>query len=91
MDPKYYGTKSLTSTLTTVFFQHIKSNLPEIINEIKEKAKDCEDRLKDLGPALPSNSTDKLSLVWEKITEYTENFKNSISGKYDPKRSGVRH
>ena len=91
MDPKYTGTKSLTTTLSTVFFQHIKNYLPVIIGEIKEKVKDCEDRLKELGPALPSNSTDKLGLVWEKITEYTENFKNSISGKYDPKRSGVRH
>lgn len=91
MDPRFYGTKSLTSTLTNVFFQHIKNYLPVIISEIKEKVQDCEDRLKDLGPAMPSNSTDKLALVWEKITEYTENFKNSISGKYDHKRSGVRH
>lgn len=28
-----------------------------------------------------------MQLVWEKITEFTDNFKNSISGKYDPKRA----
>lgn len=28
-----------------------------------------------------------MQMVWEKITEFTDNFKNSISGKYDPKRA----
>lgn len=28
-----------------------------------------------------------MRLVYEKITEFTENFKNSISGKYDSRRS----
>ena len=28
-----------------------------------------------------------MKLVYEKITEFTENFKNSLSGKFDHKRS----
>ena len=28
-----------------------------------------------------------MHLIWEKITEFTENFKNSISGKYDSNRA----
>ena len=47
------GTDILTCKLTKVMFTHIKHNLPEITKEIREKAKEVEDRLKDLGPPLP--------------------------------------
>lgn len=53
MDPKFLGTKALTSKLSTCLFHHIRSILPAIIKEIKDKLKECEDRLRDLGPALP--------------------------------------
>lgn len=86
MDPKYLGTQALTSKLTTIFFEHIKLFLPKIAKEIQEKIDDCEARLRELGPSMPEDSKDKMHLVWEKITEFTENFKNAISGKYDAKR-----
>ena len=47
------GTDVLTTKLTRVMFTHIKHNLPEITKEIKEKAREIEERLKDLGPPLP--------------------------------------
>ncbi len=72
-----------------MFFAHIRNFLPKIINEIGEKIKDCEDRLHDLGPALPADSKEKMHLIWEKITEYTSQFKNTIMGKYDPKRTSA--
>ena len=53
MDPKYLGTKALTQKLSTCLFNHIRNLLPAIIKEIKDKLKDCEDRLTDLGPSLP--------------------------------------
>ncbi len=86
MDPKYLGTKALTNKLSTILFKHIKTYLPKIIDEIKEKIRDCEDRLKDLGPPLPRDNKEKLHLIWNMITDFTENFKNSIRGKYDSKR-----
>lgn len=60
MDPKYLGTKALITKLTTVLYNHIKTYLPTIYNEIKEKIKDCEDRLRDLGPPLPRDNKEKL-------------------------------
>ena len=69
-----------------MFFEHIRSFLPKIIKEIGEKIADCETRLEELGPSMPVDVKDKMHLVWEKITEFTENFKNAISGKYDAKR-----
>jgi len=50
------GTEQLTSKLTKVLFTHIKHNLPEITKEIKDKQRDIEDRLRDLGPPLPVES-----------------------------------
>jgi hypothetical protein len=87
MPPGYLGTKALTNKLTTVMFNHIRKFLPAIVKEITQKIKECEDRLKDLGPPLPREEKEKIHLLWKMITNFTENFKNSIRGKYDGSRS----
>ena len=46
------GTANSTLRCTRIMFTHIKSLLPEIQKEIKDKVKDVDDRLKDLGPAM---------------------------------------
>ncbi|KAL4444748.1 hypothetical protein ABPG74_015956 [Tetrahymena malaccensis] len=89
MDPKFLGTKALTNKLSSVLFYHIRNILPSIVKEIKDKLKECEDRLKDLGPALPREQKDKMQLIWTMITDFTENFKNTIKGKYDQRRSNI--
>lgn len=71
-------------------FTHIKSILPEIQKEIKEKIKHVEDRLKDLGPALPSKRNEKIHLLWNMITDFCSIFRNTISGKYDPRQGRSR-
>ena len=58
------GTETLTNKLTKVLFTHIKHNLPEILKEIKDKIRDIEDRLKDLGPSLPMDGHEKMQLLW---------------------------
>ena len=89
MDPKFLGTKALTNKLSTCLFNHIRNLLPAIIKEIKDKLKECEDRLKDLGPSLPIEQKDKMQLIWTMITDFTENFKNTIKGRYDPRRTNI--
>lgn len=86
MDPKFLGTKALTTKLSSVLFNHIRTILPAIVKEIKDKLKECEDRLRDLGPSLPRDQKDKMQLIWTMITDFTENFKNTIKGKYDQQR-----
>lgn len=68
-------------------FTHIKHNLPQISNEIREKQRDIEDRLKDLGPPLPSGSTEKMHLLWNMITDFVTIYKNTITGRFDAKRN----
>ncbi|EGR30647.1 hypothetical protein IMG5_126860 [Ichthyophthirius multifiliis] len=72
MDPKYLGTKSLTTKL-----------------KIKEKIKECEDRLNELGPSLPRQNKEKMQMIWTLITEFVDNYRNSIKGKYDQKRTTI--
>ena len=57
------------------------------MKEIQSKIKDCEERLKDLGPPMPREYTEKMHLIWNMVTDFTETFKNQIRGKYEGKRS----
>ena len=76
------GTVSLTKKLTKVLFTHIKNYLPQIVKEINIKRRDVEERLRELGPPLPKESTEKMQLLWNMVTEFCTNFKNTIGGRY---------
>lgn len=86
MPPGLLGTDILTSKLTRVLFTHIKHNLPEITKEIREKVRDIEDRLKDLGPSLPADGPERMHLLWNMITDFITIYKNTITGRFDSKR-----
>lgn len=58
------GTQTLTSKCTKIMFTHIKSHLPEIMREIKDKIVDIELWLNNLGPPMPSEAKDKSHLLW---------------------------
>lgn len=89
MPPGYLGTEVLTQKLTKVLFTHIKSFLPDIIRETMLRVKDCEDRLRELGPSAPVDMRSKLQLLWNMVTDFIELFKNTIRGKYD-RRANTR-
>lgn len=89
MPPGFLGIETLTQKLTKILFHHIRNYLPEIMKEISIKIKDCEDRLKELGTSLPVTTKDKVQLLWQLITKFTENFKNALSGRYDSKLESV--
>jgi len=54
------GIGNLTNKLTKILFTHIKHSLPEIVREIKAKAKEAEDELRDLGPSMPVEQSQKM-------------------------------
>lgn len=87
LDQKLLGTEILTTKLTKVLFAHIKHNLPDITKEIREKQREVEDRLKDLGPPLPSTGNEKMHLLWNMITDFVTIYKNTITGKFDSRRN----
>ena len=87
MPPGYLGTEVLTQKLTKVLFTLIKSFLPEIIRETMIRIKECEERLRELGPSTPADLKSKLQLLWNMVTDFCEVFKNTIRGKYDKRGS----
>lgn len=54
MPQELLGTANLTKKLTKVLFTQIRNYLPEIVKEINVNRKDLEEKLRNLGPALPS-------------------------------------
>jgi vacuolar protein sorting-associated protein 1 len=80
------GTEILTQKCTRIMFTHIKTHLPDIMREIKDKMNQINDRLKDLGPPMPSLPKEKAHLLYNMVTEFCNLFKSTISGKYDARR-----
>jgi hypothetical protein len=83
------GTSTLTAKCTKIMFTHIKSHLPDIIKEIKDKIQDIESRLVNLGPPMPSEAKDKSHLLWNMITEFIKQFKDTLGGKQDNRGSEI--
>jgi len=54
------GIGNLTNKLTKILFTHIKHSLPDIMKEIRDKMKETEDDLKDLGPPMPAEAGEKM-------------------------------
>lgn len=81
------GCFELTKKLSKILFVHIKHSMPEIISEIKEKQKEAEMELKDLGMPMPSSASDKMHMLWNMITEFVQTYKNQIGGKFDARRT----
>ena len=88
MPPGYLGVDVLTQKCTRILFTHIKHNLPEIIREIRERQKETEGELRDLGPAMPSTQSEKMHLLWNMVTEFVTNYKDNIQGKYNARMAG---
>jgi hypothetical protein len=80
------GTDVLSSKCTKIMFTHIKSHLPDIMREIKDKMTQIDERLKDLGPSMPTSAKEKSHLLYNMVTEFCNLFKATISGKYDARR-----
>ena len=89
MPPGYLGCETLTNKLTRILFTHIKHSLPDIVNEIREKLKETEGELDDLGEPMPSSKGEKLHMVWAMITEFVQSYKNQIGGKFDAKKRAI--
>ncbi len=63
-------------------FHHIRAFLPKIIKRFKNEWKvyklilECDEKLKNLGPPLPTSTKEKMNLLWHIISDLSENYKN---------------
>jgi dynamin 1-like protein len=86
MPQNLLGIGNLTTKLTRILFTHIKHSLPDITREIKDKIKETEDDLRDLGPPMPGDSVEKMQILYSMITDFIQSYKNAIGGRYDSKK-----
>jgi vacuolar protein sorting-associated protein 1 len=64
------GIGTLTTKLTRILFTHIKHSLPDIMKEIRDKIKETEIDLQDLGPPMPGGGAEKMQVLWNMITDF---------------------
>jgi hypothetical protein len=67
--------------LTEVLEKNINKHLRSILNEVNEKAKECEAVIKSLGDPLPQDGKEKIHLIWKLLTQFTERYIGEIKGK----------
>jgi len=87
--PVTLGTEILSGKLSKVMFTHIKHNLPEITKEIKEKAKDIEERPQRSWTTLPSESTEKMHSV-DTVMNWTLSLSTRIPSQESSTLRGIR-
>ena len=83
MPSGYVGTDALVQKLTKIFYDHIKSFMPEIYKEIVAKINESDERLRELGNPLPGNEGEKLQFLWQITARFCESFKAQLRGQYD--------
>jgi len=67
--------------LTEVLEKNINKHLRSILNEVNDKAKECEAVIKSLGDPLPQDGKEKIHLIWKLLTQFTETYIGEIKGK----------
>ena len=76
------GTSSLINSLSTVFFDVVKSELPKIKNEILIRKKECKDKLDLIGEDFPETEELKLELIFQLVRRFKQMFETEVNGKY---------
>jgi len=76
MPDGYIGCDVLVQKLTRILFTHIKHNMPTMINECKDKMRENEQDLAELGPAMPTDQASKMQLIWQMVLEFLKTYEN---------------
>lgn len=75
------GVKNLGISLSNILSEHIKKNLPGIIDEINKKKYEVEKKLIKLGSPIPSDTKGKVSLISNIISNFCMNYVKALEEK----------
>lgn len=75
------GVKNLGISLSNILSEHIKKNLPGIVDEINKKKYDVEKELIKLGSPIPSDTKGKVSLISNIISNFCMNYVKALEEK----------
>lgn len=82
MDERYLGTRSLTTKLSELLVEAIKRSLPDIIKQIEEKLDELRGEVDAMGTPPPASSREKSNFLMQLIADFSNDYKNTLSGKY---------
>ena len=83
MNQQVLGIFNLTNKLTKILFTHIKHSLPDIMKEIKDKVRETQEDLQDLGVPMPNSDEEKNKILWKMVKEFISSYQSAIAGRYD--------
>jgi vacuolar protein sorting-associated protein 1 len=89
MPEGFIGCDVLVAKLTRILFTHIKHNMPTMVNECKDKMKENEQDLFELGPSMPTSQAEKMQLIWQMVLEFLKTYENQIKGKVDARQMAI--
>jgi vacuolar protein sorting-associated protein 1 len=79
---RYLGTRSLTTKLSEQLVEAIKRSLPEVMRQIEEKLDELNGEQEAMGTPPPASSREKSNFLMQLIADFSNNYKNTLSGKY---------
>ena len=79
---RYLGTRSLTTKLSELLVEAIKRSLPDIMKQIEEKLDELRGELDAMGTPPPASSREKSNFLMQLIADFSNDYKNTLSGKY---------
>lgn len=82
LNPNLWGIPSLVDKLTKVLYRHISTVLPDLKMEISNRIKTVSTKLESLGSSAPTDTTERVHLLWQMTTDYCEVFGGIIKGRY---------
>jgi hypothetical protein len=82
LDERYLGTRSLTTKLSELLVEAIKRSLPDIIKQIEEKLDELRGEVDAMGTPPPASSREKSNFLMQLIADFSNDYKNTLSGKY---------
>ena len=50
--------------------------MPAIVGQIKDKLRENDDDIRELGPAMPVDQAEKMQLIWGMVLEFLKTFTN---------------
>ena len=76
------GTRSLTTKLSELLVDAIKRSLPDIMKQIEEKLDELRAELDGMGTPPPASSREKSNFLMQLIADFSNDYRNTLSGKY---------
>ena len=83
-----FGVKSLKTSLSHIFIDKIKKNIPSILHTIESILKENNSKLLELGTELPSSDDNKMFILTKHMSTITQHFTDNINNRCSTLNTG---